>query len=150
MKIKKLVENHMTPYPSIASEDMSIREASEFMKKNRIRHLPIVNHGKVVGIVSERDLKQAEILSDAMQVIVSDVMTPNPYCAIVGTPLSEVAHEMAKHKYGCAVVLNGTAIVGIFTSTDGMRVLSSLLSSDKGNLLQNLGVEQFFAGDYLV
>lgn len=140
----------MTPYPSIASEKMSVMEASEFMIKNNIRHLPVVKLGKVIGIVSERDLKQAEILSDAMQVFVSDIMTPNPYCVKVGTPLSEVAHQMAKHKYGCTVVLNGTTVVGIFTSTDGMRVLSELLSSETSKMFHSLGVERFFSGDFLV
>ena len=140
----------MTSYPSIASEMMTVMEASEFMTKNNIRHLPVVKHGKVVGIVSERDLKQAEILSDAMQVFVSDIMTRNPYCVKVGTPLSEVAHHMAKNKYGCTVILNGTMIVGIFTSTDGMRVLSEILTSEKGSLFHGVGVETFFKDSYLI
>lgn len=140
----------MTPYPSVASDKMTIREASEFMEENKIRHLPVLKLGKVIGIISERDLKQAEILCDAMQLYVSDVMTPNPYCVKLGTPLFEVARHMAEKKYGCTVVLNGTSVVGIFTATDGMRVLGDLLSHNNPPSWRDMGIEQFFAGDYLI
>lgn len=150
MKVKNRVENHMTPYPSIASDKMTVLEASKFMTKNKIRHLPVVKLGKVVGVISERDLKQAEILPNAMQLYVSDVMSRNPYCVEIGTPLSEVARQMAMHKYGCTVILNGTSVVGIFTSTDGMKVLSDILSTDGIPLLRDVGVEHFFSGDYLI
>ncbi|MDR3607865.1 MAG: CBS domain-containing protein [Oligoflexia bacterium] len=129
----RTVENEMTEYPSIASPEMTVTEAAEYMAKYKIRHLPVVDKGKVIGVVSERDLRQAEILADAMTMLVTDVMAPDPYCVPVGTSLATVAREMAKKKYGCTVILNRLGrVVGIFTTTDGMRVLSGLLDS-KGN-----------------
>lgn len=141
--MKKRIEDHMTDYPSIASKKTSVREAMEFMQGCGIRHLPVIEKNKVIGVVSERDLKQAEILADAMTMVVADVMTPKPYCVKVGTPLDEVAREMAKHKYGCTVVLNQhDRVVGIFTTTDGMRVLSEVLGSAHGSGRRAMAVEQ--------
>jgi predicted transcriptional regulator len=100
----------------------------------------------VIGIVSDRDLQQAGLLSDSMDLIVRDVMTANPYCVQVGTRLTEVTREMAAMKYGCVVVLNDLAdVVGIFTTTDGMRVLSELLAAAEPSAPSGKWtVEQFF------
>src|SRR5579859_1531253 len=106
MKVVNRIEEHMTEYPTVASGKTYVSEALELMEQFKIRHLPVVDRGKVVGIVSDRDLKKAEILSDSMTLIVSDYMTPNPYCVRVGAPLTAVAKEMAKRKYGSANVLN--------------------------------------------
>lgn len=141
--LKKVrIEEEMTDYPSIASTEMTVTEASEFMKKCGVRHLPIVDHGRVIGVISDRDLRKAEILSDAMTLLVTDVMTADPYCVEVGTPLSTVAREMAKRKIGCTVVVNKLKrVVGIFTTTDGMRVLSELLDGDGEPSLKLVAVE---------
>jgi acetoin utilization protein AcuB len=132
----------MTDYPCTASDTTTVMEAVELMKRAHIRHLPVLKGGQVIGVVSDRDLKQAEILSDAMTLVVSDVMTADPYCVQVGTLLSEVAREMAKNKYGCTVVLNRmNRVVGIFTTTDGMRILSQLLDSKPEGHLNLVKVE---------
>lgn len=103
------------------------------MKRTGIRHLPILSKGKLVGIVSDRDLRRAEFFSDTMELFVADMMTENPYSLRVGTPLSTVASEMALHKYGCTVIKNNEdEIVGIFRTTDGMRLLSEALTSGSG------------------
>jgi len=153
MKIPKLarnipekIEDEMTEYPTIASSKMPVTEAIELMKKHDIRHLPVIEKGIVIGIISDRDLRQAELLSDAMTMVVSDVMTAYPYCVQVGTPLSEVAYEMAKHKYGCVVILNRISrVVGIFTTTDGMRVLSEILNNGVGPDLKMMAVEELLS-----
>jgi acetoin utilization protein AcuB len=128
MKANKRIEENMTEYPSLVSDRTSVVEAQEFMKEMGIRHLPVVEKGKVVGIISDRDLRQAELLSDSMTLVVSDFMTPNPYCVKVGTPLGEVVQKMAEHKYGSVIILNQIdRVVGIFTTTDGMRLLARLM-----------------------
>jgi len=150
-KVVNRIEEHMTEYPSIASRTTSVTEAYEFMKQMGIRHLPVMENGNVVGIVSERDLKQAQILTDSMQLLVSDVMTGDPYCVTVGTPLSTVAREMAKHKYGSTVVLNHLRqVVGIFTTTDGMRILSEVLSSERTDEVRAWGIERLLSSDTLI
>jgi CBS domain-containing protein len=139
----RAIEDRMTEYPTIATGKMTVTEAIDLMKSTGIRHLPIVRNGVIQGVISERDLKQAEILSDAMTLLVCDVMTPNPYCVLVGTPLAEVARDMARQKIGCAIVLNSRAtIVGIFTTTDGMRVLAEVLSQPRGTSSGFVTVEE--------
>ncbi len=143
MTTVKRVEEGMTDYPCTANEKTTVTEASELMKRAQIRHLPVVKNGQVIGVVSERDLRQAEILSDAMTLVVSDVMTPDPYCVQVGTPLADVARVMARQKYGCTVVLNRmNRVVGIFTTTDGMRILSQLLDSKGTEHLKLVTVDE--------
>src|SRR3954470_12149021 len=105
MSTKRRIEEHMTEYPSLTSGGASVLEAQEFMQQMGIRHLPVVEKGKVVGLLSERDLKQAELLSDSMTLVVSDFMTPDPYCVKVGTPLAEVVLRMAERKIGSAIIL---------------------------------------------
>lgn len=140
------IEDHMTDYPSVAPSAMTVIQAMDFMQKNDVRHLPVVEHGQVIGIVSERDLKQAEILSDAMTLVVTDIMTPNPYCVRVGTPLLEVTQEMAKHKYGCTIVLNQLGrVVGIFTTSDGMRVLSELIATHHDARIRDTAIDEALA-----
>jgi CBS domain-containing protein len=121
----------MTEYPTVASGRTTVNEALDLMEQFKIRHLPVVDNGKVVGIVSDRDLKKAELLTDAMTLVVSDYMVPHPYTVRVGTPLSIAAREMARKKYGSAIVINALgAVVGIFTTTDALRILADLLSSE--------------------
>jgi acetoin utilization protein AcuB len=143
----KRIEEKMTEYPSIATRQTTVTEAAEFMRQLGIRHLPVVEKGKVVGVVSDRDLRQAQIYADSMHIVVSDVMTPEPYCVPVGTPIVEVASQMAKRKIGCTVVLNlAGAVVGIFTTTDGMRLLAEALKGPPSVASRLLQLEDLVEG----
>ena len=150
MTFTNRIEDEMTAYPVIANPRMSVNEAADIMEREKIRHIPVVQNGKVIGILSDRDLKQPTLLSDSMQLLVSDVMTPNPYCAKVGTALWEVVREMAQKKFGSAVVLDLRGrVIGIFTTTDGMRVLAEMLEDGAGQSSKMLGIERFLSGNTL-
>jgi acetoin utilization protein AcuB len=143
MTITRRVEQDMTDYPLLATPRTTASEALESMDRTQVRHLPVVEDGKIVGVVSDRDLRQVELVADSAEILVADVMTRDPYCVAVGTPLSEVAAQMARRKYGCTVVLNRQgSVVGIFTTTDGMRLLSELLASDESADIRNWGIER--------
>jgi acetoin utilization protein AcuB len=58
---------------------------------------------------------------------VEEVMATNVYSASPDAPLDEVVHEMVKHKYGCAVIMQHGEVVGVFTSIDAMEALSGIL-----------------------
>jgi len=146
---KNSIENYMTEYPTIASPRMTVTEASEYMQKCGFRHLPIVDKGEVLGIVSDRNLKQAELLADAMTLVVADVMTPKPYCVRVGTPLAQVARHMARERIGSAIILNSfQKVVGIFTTTDAMQVLANILETDNGPNYRLMSVEELLDAKY--
>src|SRR5215831_6301297 len=94
--------------------DQTLATAHRMMREHRFRHLPVLDGGVLVGVVSERDLRFIETLKevDPDKVLVEEAMTPEPYFVPPGALVRDVADQMARHKYGCAVVMEGTKVVG--------------------------------------
>lgn len=119
----------MTPSPLTIGRDQTLATAHDLMHKHNIRHLPVLDGGVLVGIVTDRDLHLVESLAgtDPKSTLVEDAMTPDPYIVAADTPLHDVAKQMVDHKYGCAVVVDrghvGSHVVGIFTTIDALRLL---------------------------
>ena len=124
MKPNDQVYRWMTPCPQTIARDATIAEARAGMRQLDVRHLPVVDSGGLVGIVSERDLSFAERFADPRTTAVGDVMTKDPYVTFPYTPLSDVAHAMASLKYGAAIVIDRGSVVGVFTTTDALRALA--------------------------
>jgi acetoin utilization protein AcuB len=99
------------------------------MKKHKIRHLPVLDNGALVGVLSERDVQMISSVSelDPSCILVEDAMTQVPWTVEPKTPVQEVASTMATKKLGSAVVVENDKVVGVFTTTDGMRCLADLL-----------------------
>jgi acetoin utilization protein AcuB len=89
----------------------------------------VLDRKMVVGVLSQRDLYFIEALPgvEEGEVSVEEAMTAAPYVVDPGASLERVAREMAKHKYGCAVVAEKGEVVGLFTTTDALSVLADLL-----------------------
>ncbi|HKP59695.1 MAG TPA: CBS domain-containing protein [Polyangiales bacterium] len=118
---------YMSHTPVCVPLDLELIAAVELMARQSIRHLPVLDGEKVVGVVTERDLTVAQSLlpKDWKRFPVAEAMTPDPYCVGADTPLCEVAQMMAEHKYGCALVLDpGGKIIGLFSTVDALRVLA--------------------------
>lgn len=115
----------MTPAPHSIGRDQPLSLAQERMRGWGIRHLPVLDGGKLVGILSQRDALLIETLRDIdpARVSVEDAMTSDVYLAGPDTPLIEVASAMAEHKYGCVVIMDGPHLAGIFTTVDALRTL---------------------------
>ena len=130
MKQMPKIEKFMTPMPHTINPGMPLKEAMEMMREHRIRHLPVLFAGKLMGVITDRDIKLASSFGQASALKVDDVLTPDPYAVPPQKSLNEVVFEMAEHKYGCAIVKqeNGK-VVGIFTATDGLRVLGETLTN---------------------
>ncbi len=131
MKQMPKIEKFMSNMPHTIGSNMPVKTALEMMKKHHIRHLPVEQSGELVGLVSDRDIKLAFSFGEDDQMTVEDVMTSEPYTVSPQTSVDDVVLNMAEHKFGCAIVKqeNGK-VVGIFTATDGLRVLGEVL---KGN-----------------
>jgi acetoin utilization protein AcuB len=121
----------MTPFPHTVEASQLVKEAKTIMYGKSIRHLPVVEHGKAVGILSDRDVKLAyavlgdDIDEDSLRVgeaCIYDVFTVD-----VDEPLDKVLKHMVEHHIGSAVVTKATKVVGIFTSTDACKKLAELL-----------------------
>ncbi|MBK7890646.1 MAG: CBS domain-containing protein [Bdellovibrionales bacterium] len=120
------VEEFTSPNPITASESSSIEELRQIMDANGIRHIPIVNHEKVVGIISDRDLRVVAglRLADKKMITASDLMVRDPLTVSSEMPLDEVAFEMSTRKVGSVIVNDeNDELLGIFTVTDALNAL---------------------------
>ncbi|MBK6531521.1 MAG: CBS domain-containing protein [Deltaproteobacteria bacterium] len=124
----------MTPAPHTIGRDQSLTSAHHMMREHRIRHLPVLSGGRVVGLLSERDLALIETLHsvDPDLTIAEEAMTQAPYTVTPDTPLDEVVATMAGQRYGSALVMEHERIVGVFTTTDALEALVELLRPHPG------------------
>ena len=124
------IEAFMTPMPHSIGPDQTLTAAHEMMRNHDIRHLPVLQAGRLVGILSQRDLHLVETLEDVDpdEVTVEEAMTLDPYTVGPRAHVRTVATEMAEHKHGSAVVMRDGRVVGIFTTVDALRALASLIA----------------------
>ncbi len=122
---------YMTTSPHTIGAEQTITMASKLMADHKIRHLPVLHGGKVVGLLSRRDINMIETLKDVDPnvVTVEDAMSGNPYVTDAETLITEVCSTMAEHKYGSAIVTQANKVVGIFTTVDACRVLAELFET---------------------
>ena len=87
------VYKYMTPSPHSIGRDQTLATAHRLMRKNGIRHLPVLDGGVLVGLVSERDLRFIETLQevDLGVVRVEEAMSPDPYFVHADTPVRAAA-----------------------------------------------------------
>lgn len=151
MQTDKRIENNMTTKPLTVSKETGVKKAQQMLKAGDFRHLPVVEGGRVVGVVSDRDLSQAVALSDRAELTVGDVMIRDPYCVPQGTPLISVLKEMAMKKYGCAIVLGRKdEVSGIFTRRDALWILIGMLEKEPHESIRKGLIENYFFPNYLV
>lgn len=119
------IRQFMTPNPITIAAYQPLTAAHKVMREHHVRHLPVLAEGKLVGVVSMRDLYFIETLPGANpdEVLVSEAMSSEVYTVGPTTPLDEVVREMADNKYGSVVVVDGARIVGVFTTVDALRAL---------------------------
>lgn len=132
MKNAESIEKYMTAAPHTIGADIPLKTAQAMMSKYRFRHLPVQRAGKLVGVISDRDLKLALSFGDLASHKVSEIMTDDPYAVEPETSLSEVVSRMAEEKYGCAIITQKSGkVIGIFTATDGLELFGKILDSQR-------------------
>lgn len=119
------ISDVMTPMPHTVGSEQTITFAQKLMEKHGIRHLPVLHGGELYGVVSDRDLGMIAGLNevDPDQTTVEEAMTQDAYTVPKDAPLLKVLEEMLEHKYGSAIVVEGTKIIGIFTTHDALKLL---------------------------
>ena len=123
------ISRYMTRQPWTIERGATLTAAHQLMRSQLIRHLPVMDSGKLVGIVTERDLHLIETLRDANpdEITVGEAMTEQVYVAAPGDEVAAVVEAMAERKIGSVVVMQGGRVEGIFTSVDALQVLADVL-----------------------
>lgn len=135
-----LVGERMTHPVITIPPDMPIVDVLALMRREDIRRTPVVKDGKLVGIVSDKDLlnaspSQATSLSVwemnylLSKITVKDVMTRDLFTVKEDTPIEEAARIMADNKIGGLPVMRGENLVGIITETDLFKVFLELMGA---------------------
>ena len=136
-----LVNDLMTVIPSAVSPNTPLRTIVGIMKSEGCRQLPILERGKLVGMITDRDVRLAmnspmvdhghwqdeEILGT---VTAETCMTPKPITVSPGTPAYEAARMLATYKFGSLPVVEDGALVGIITVTDYLNYVAKMLEDE--------------------
>jgi acetoin utilization protein AcuB len=138
-----LVRSRMTANVLTVSPTTTLGEALAMTREHTIRHLPVIDNGELVGILTDRDLRlaappvwasdtdYAALRATFDQKTIADVMTSHALISTIETmPIEDAASLMYQHRIGCLPVMRGRELVGILTETDVMRAFVELFSKD--------------------
>jgi CBS domain-containing protein len=130
----KTVHDIMTTEVTTLGCNDSLQLAKDIMTMGRVRHLPVLDDDKVVGVVSQRDLYKAS-LGSVMKygekaqcafpegIAVKKVMSAPPITIALHASVKEAARLMMEKKIGCLPVLEDSKLVGIVTETDMLKLI---------------------------
>jgi acetoin utilization protein AcuB len=123
------ISSFMTGSPHTIGASSSLAEARQRMNEYSVRHLPVLESGALVGLVSQRDIQLLESLKDVdpKVVTVEEAMSQDVLSFLPETPLAEVAAKMAERKCGSAIIERGGSVLGIFATIDALKAVSMLL-----------------------
>ena len=128
-KAEPQIQKFMTCQPHAIEASESVEVAAKMLVDLQIRHLPVMAGDKIVGVLSDRDIKTAMSLISAnpVKLSVRDICHEHAYEVSPTALLHDVVLEMASKKIGSAIVVQNGKLVGIFTTVDVCRALASIL-----------------------
>lgn len=138
-----LVREWMTPDPQTVSGSTPVMEAMQSLREGGFRRLPVMQDGKLIGIVTDRDLKEAtpskattlsiyELNYLLSKLVVKDVMRAPVITVRADDPVEQAALLMEEHRVSGLPVLEDGKLAGILTITDLMRALVTFLALREG------------------
>ena len=132
-----LVKEIMVGSPVTLKPGDTLNLANDLISLGRIRHIPVVEDGRLIGLLSERDLigaaatqifglKQKSKSALLKSVLIKDVMKKRVITVTAETKIAEAARLMADKKIGCVPVMDDGRLVGLVTTTDILRYVEGL------------------------
>lgn len=147
------VANRMTKNPITVTPSTKVDEAESLMKKYKFRRLPVVENGKLVGFLSDKDLLQVmpsaattlakyEITSLLSKIEVKEIMTKDVITVDEDATIEEAALIMCNKKIsGLPVISSVGAVVGVITETDIFKALVDVMGLPEGTTRLTLEVD---------
>ena len=125
------LEQVMTEFPYTIQAHQSVERAHEVMLEHQVRHLPVEADGKVIGVLSDRDVNLALSLrgEKTSPVSVFSLCSKPAYMVTKDEPITLVLRTMAEQRYGCVLVAERGRLVGIATTSDLLRWMSTWLEA---------------------
>ena len=121
------------------SPDKRVGQALKLMQKHQIRHVPVMEHDRMVGWITSRDLREVLLASMLEEIKVGDVMVQAPLSVTPDTEVEEAARLIHEHRIGGMPVMQGEKLVGVITMLDlisaFIAMLGLLKSSSRLDLL---------------
>ena len=122
------VEEFTSPALITIGESENMDRALELMQEHGIRHLPVIEDKKIVGIISERDVLTHIGKDWGKMLKAEEIMNTSILSVYVNDNLGEVAYQLSAQKKGSAIVLDTEGnLYGIFTTTDALNALVEIL-----------------------
>jgi len=132
-----VVREIMTGSPVTLKPDETLDLANDVISLGRIRHIPVVEDGQLVGLLSERDmlgaaattifgLKQKSKSALLKTFLIKDVMKKKVVTVTPETPIKDAAHLMKEKRIGCVPVFSAGSLVDLATTTDILRYVENL------------------------
>lgn len=126
------VDEYTSPAPVTIELNASLEEAINLMQSHGIRHLPVLEDKKIVGIVSQRDVLTHFGKAWSEKLRVKEIMHADVLFAYASDPLGRVAFRLSNEKKGSAIILdNDDKLYGIFTTTDALNALVDMFNDLK-------------------
>ena len=121
--------------------DKRVGQALQLMQKHQIRHLPVMEKGRMVGWITSRDLREVLLASMLEKITVADVMIKAPISVSADTGVEEAARLIKEHKIGGMPVLEGDRLVGVITMLDLIGAFLTMLSLIRNSSRLDLSME---------
>lgn len=124
------ISRYMTRQPWTIRGDATLTQARAMMREHGIRHLPVLEAGRLQGVISDRDVHLVESLpaSAPEPFTVKDAMSEDTYCTTAGESVANVVERMADRRRGSVVIVDDHGrVVGIFTTIDAMQALADII-----------------------
>lgn len=139
------VKTYMTTNPVFVSPDDTFHQALHILRKQGVRHLPVLERDRLVGVVVEKDLLSNqpspatslslyEIYSLLETLRVRQIMSSPAITVESDCPLEEAARIMVENKISCLPVMDGDKLTGIITETDVFEALVEILGGEETGL----------------
>lgn len=124
------ISDVMTPCPYNIRANSSIKEALEAMALRGVQHMPVVDEGLLIGILTERDARLSQLVCDAAGHCpnVGTICSREPFLVLASDDVGQMTQQMYERRIDCAIVVDDEeAVVGIFTAADACRLINLVL-----------------------